>query len=27
MAGLYQQSLIETLRLGVVGLLDQWQLE
>jgi len=26
MAGLYQQSLIETLRLGVVGLLDQWQL-
>lgn len=26
MAGLYQQSLIETLRLGVVGLLEQWQL-
>ena len=26
MSGLYQQSLIETLRLGVVGLLDQWQL-
>ena len=26
MSGLYQQKLIETLRLGVVGLLDQWQL-
>jgi len=26
MAGLYQQSLIETLRLAVVGLLGQWQL-
>lgn len=26
MAGLYQQDLIETLRRGVVGLLDQWEL-
>jgi len=26
MTGLYQQSLIETLRLGVASLLDQWQL-